>query len=299
MKNKKVLLLTAGVFLSPQLLASPVLTEWGTIATVVSGVCSGDTCTPDDVLGDPAGITVESTVNGPNQVSSATGPVSITQGTAQSSSEITGGLATPTLKVKASSTADSWIAAGAYAIQGYEYTGIGDTVSFDINFDGMLTNPDSDTATGFAGGMYLLSAEQMLAAQEPLALLLGPDFSIFSDSSIFLAALELGTSFLGSDQMYEFEVHEGDATGAVDVSGLISIDLMDGDQFYLMSSVLASAGGSGASADAYSTFTAAVNPGFNGQLDPVGVAAVPEPTTIWLVMSGLIGLIGVKRTHTV
>ncbi len=95
MKEMKLLVLIAGVSLSQQLLASPVtLTEWGTIATVVSGSCSGDTCSADDVLNDPAGITVESTVNGPNHVSSATGPVSIAQGTAQSSSEITGGLAT-------------------------------------------------------------------------------------------------------------------------------------------------------------------------------------------------------------
>jgi len=66
-----------------------------------------------------------------------------------------------------------------------------------------------------------------------------------------------------------------------------------------VSAVLASAGGSNAIADAYSTFTAAVDSDFAGQLDPVGVAAVPVPAAVWFFMSGLIGLIGIKRTCTV
>ena len=75
MKAMKVLLLTAGVFLSPQLLASTAtatLTEWGTIASVASGSCLNDTCTPDNVLA--TGITVDPISNGYNLVSSATGP---------------------------------------------------------------------------------------------------------------------------------------------------------------------------------------------------------------------------------
>jgi len=288
MKDIKILFLTAGVFLSPQVLASTAsLTEWGTIASVASGYCLNNTCTPSDVL--TTGITVAPISNGYNLVSSATGSVSIAQGTAQSSSEITGELATPILKVKASSTTGSWIAAGAYAIQGYEYTGAGEKLSFDINFDGILTNPDNDTATGFAGGMYLFSARQMLLAP-----------SFFSDPSLFSTVLALGSSSLEKNQMYKFEVHSGDVlTGAVNESGQINIDLIDGDQFYLVSAVLASAGGINAIADAYSTFTAAVDSDFVGQLDPVGVAAVPVPAAVWFFMSGLIGLIGIKRTCTV
>jgi len=297
MKNMKVLLLTTGVFLSPQLLASTAtLTEWGTIASIASGSCVNDSCTPDSVLA--TGITVDPISNGYNQVSAATGPVTITQGTAQSSSEITGALATPILKVKASSASGSWIAAGAYAIQGYEYTGTGENISFDINFDGILTNPDSDTATGFAGGMYLFSAQQMLAAQTLNSLVSeGPSF--FSDPSVFSAVLALGTSSLGANQMSEFEVHTGDAAGNVNESGQIDIDLIDGDQFYLVSAVLASAGGTGAIADAYSTFTAGVDPSFSGQLDAVGMSAVPVPAAVWLFMTGLIGLVSAKRARTV
>ncbi len=291
----KILLITAGVFLSPQVLASTAtLTEWGTIASVASGSCPDNSCTPADVLS--SGITVAPIYNGYHEISSTTGPVTIAQGSAQSRSEIKGELATPTLKVKASATVDSWIAAGAYAIQGYEYTGAGENISFDINFDGNLTNLDSDTATGFAGGMYLFSTQQMLATQQVSATFLSVP-SFFSDPALFSAVLDLGSSFLGDNQVFEFEAHSGDAsTGAVNESGQININLIDGDQFYLVSAVLASAGGNGAIADAYSTFSAEVDPSFAGQLDPVGVSAVPVPAAVWFFISGLLGLIGIKRT---
>ncbi len=287
MKDLKVLVFTVTAFFSPQLLASTAtLTEWGTIASIASGSCSNDSCTPSDVLA--SGITLDPIQNGYNQVSSVTGPVSIAQGTAQSSSEITGALATPILKVKASSTSGSWIAAGAYAIQGYEYTGVGENIAFNINFDGNLANPDNDTATGFAGGMYLYTAQQMLNAP-----------SFFSDPALFSSILSLSSFALANNQIYEFEVHSGDAaTGAVNESGQINIDLINGDQFYLVSAVLASAGGNGAIADAYSTFTAEVDSNFSGQIEPVGVSSIPVPATVWFFVSGLIGLIAIKRTQT-
>lgn len=286
MKVMKVLLVAAGGFLSPQLLATPVsLAEWGTLATVVSGSCPDNNCSNESVLYSAEGITVESTANGHNQVTSETGPVLIDQGTAQSSSEITGGLATPILKVKASSNADSWIGAGAYAIQGYEYTGLlADTVSFDINFDGMITNPDDDSSTGFGVGMYLFSPQQI-------------DSSLLSDPSTVLGALAMYALLneLDAGQIFELNVIAG---GVVNASGQISIGLNPGDQFYLAGGVLAAAGGSGAVADAYSTLSVEVDPEFDSRLlNPAGQAAVPEPAGTWLLMLALIGLTSVKRAN--
>jgi len=284
--NKPVnaLLLVSSVLFAPQVLATTAsLTEWGTQANVVSGACLGNNCTPLEVLTNPEGITPEVTSDGFNQLSATTGSVSIPQGTAQSSAEITGGLATPVLKAKASSTTNSWIGAGAFAIQGYEYTGsVSDTISFNINFDGSITNPDGDTATGFGVGMYLFSSSEL----DSLA-----DLSF--DPYLVLENLSFNSFFnLVETQVYELDVTQA---GAVSETGQVSIDLSNGDLFYLAGGVLASAGGEGAIADAFSTLTVEVDPEFEGVLVAASSSVVPLPAAFWLFISAFFGLFATQK----
>lgn len=295
----RILVLSIGVLFAPQLWASTVsLTEWGTMANIVSGVCAENSCTPEDVVFGE--LNSEAVDNGFNQTSAATGEVSSTQGgMAQSSAEITGGLDTPILKAKASSADGEWLGVGAFAIQGYEYSGIGETLTFDINFDGKITNPNDNTATGFAVGMYFFSPSQLgldLLIADPL---LGFDLLTTSpEATLGNLALNALLAELASEQVYEME---RTLAGDVNEAGQISLTLENGDLFYLAGGVLASAGGEGAIADAFSTLTVKLaNPeSFAGELNATGTAVVPLPAAAWFFISGLIAVFSIKKRSVI
>ncbi len=267
---------------STTLLASATtLTEWGTSASIISGDCSGDTCSPLGVF--LAGMDQELSVGGINELTAATGIINLPQGNAQALATVTGGsLATPILKTQASATADSWLGAGAFAIQGYEYTGLSaDTVLLDIFFDGVITNPDNDLATGFGVGMYLFTADQIGFAD------------LAANPYIVLGALAItaGASLPG-EQIYQLDIT---ADGVVSELGQLSIDLNPGEQFYLAGGVLAAAGGAGAIADAYGTLTIVFDPQAVGSLGVASGSAVPELTIVMMFISALLGWRGLKK----
>jgi hypothetical protein len=279
--NSGLISLLTILFSQPLFANTANLTEWGTVANVVHSTCIGDTCTLLDVF--ITGITPEIAAGSNNAVSAATGLVSIPQGTAQSSGEITGGLGTPILKAQASSATDSWIGAGAFAIQGYQYTGINtQIISMAVLFDGTITNPDADTATGFGVGMYLFSPGQI-----DFSTLLNDPYSILGGLALFADVALLPTT-----QIYELEVTN---SGIVNATGHLSIELNPGDQFYLAGGILAAAGGQGAIADAFSTLTVDIDPEFETLLDAASISAVPVPAAIWLFCTALFGLAGLKN----
>ncbi len=268
---------------STTLLASATtLTEWGTSASIISGTCPSDMCSPLGVFLD--GMNQELSVGGINELTAATGVNNLPQGNAQALATVTGGsLATPILKTQASATADSWLGAGAFAIQGYEYTGLSaDTVLLDIFFDGVITNPDNDLATGFGVGMYLFTADQIgfadLLATNPYAVL-------------GALALTAGSS-LPVEQIYQLNIT---ADGAVSEIGQLSIDLSPGEQFYLAGGVLAAAGGAGAIADAYSTLTIVFDPQAVGSLGVASGSAVPELPVVMMFISAFLGWGSLKK----
>ncbi|NOQ15940.1 MAG: hypothetical protein GQ581_02675, partial [Methyloprofundus sp.] len=283
---KKLILgsiLCASFLSSTTLFASATtLTEWGTSASIISGGCSGDSCSPLGVF--LAGMNQELTVGGINELTAAIGVINLPQGNAQALATVTGGsLATPILKAQANATAGSWLGAGAFAIQGYEYTGLSaDTVLLNITFDGDITNPDADLATGFGVGMYLFTATQIgfadLLATNPYAVL-------------GALALTAGNS-LPVEQIYQLNIT---ADGAVNEIGQLSIDLSSGDQFYLAGGVLAAAGGAGAVADAFSTLTVNFDPQAISSLDVASGSAVPELPIVMMFISALLGWGSLKK----
>lgn len=220
----------------------------------------------------------ELSVGGVNELTAATGVVSVAQGDAQALATVTGGsLATPILKTQTSATADSWLGAAAFAIQGYEYTGLSaGLVSLNITFEGDITNPDSDLATGFGVGMYLFTAEQIgfadLLATNPYAVL--GALALTADAS------------LPEDQIFQRTLT---VDGAVNETKQLSIDLNPGEQFYLAGGVLAAAGGAGAIADAYSTLTVVFDSQAINSLDVASGSAVPELPIVMMFISALLG----------
>jgi hypothetical protein len=81
---------------------------------------------------------------------------------------------------------------------------------------------------------------------------------------------------------------ETTANGVVSLSGVLSIPVSPGDQFYLIVSSAATAGGAGASAESLSTLTTSFDSTDAANLQPAGLpAGVPAlgwPAATWLVI---------------
>jgi hypothetical protein len=93
---------------------------------------------------------------------------------------------------------------------------------------------------------------------------------------------ELVNSVLTSTTVVDsWEPVDSNADGLVAESGILTINVNPGDEFYLMAVLAASAAGSARSADAFSTLTSFDNP---AGLTPAGVAAVPEPETYAMML---------------
>lgn len=254
------------------------LKEWGTVASVVSGDCTGNTCDPLHVFLN--GMNQEFSAGGVNQLTATTNNIAVGLGNAKASASMSADLlATPILKAQSSSTDDLWLGAGAFAIQGYEYTGqVAKTIILDILFDGNITNPDADSATGFGVGMYLFTADQV-------------GFSdVLADPYAVLGALALAANAIPLNQSYQLDVTNN---GSISESGQLSILLAPGDQFYLAGGVLAAAGGTGAIADAFGTLSV----GFQDteSLISASVSQVPLPSAIMFCIPALLSLLGFRK----
>ncbi len=264
-------------------LSAATLNQWGAVSGVASGSCVGNSCNPLGVF--LGGITEETRDGGLNVLSSDTGLTSIVQGDARASAAIDNTvLNLPTLKAIATANNDAWIGGGSFALQGYEFIGaIADTVNLNITFDGTLTNPDGDDATGFAVAMYFFSAADINSV------------TINADPTVVFGAMSLLASALPDNQKYEFTTH---TDGAVNETGSLSLLLNPGDQFYLASGLLATAGGGGAIADAFSTLSASFDPGTENVLNAPTPLTVPEaPTWLLLFFAPFLKRIRAIRSH--
>ncbi|MGE0387289.1 MAG: hypothetical protein AB7Q97_21395 [Gammaproteobacteria bacterium] len=183
-------------------------------------------------------------------------------------------LSVPVLKARASSnSSNGWVGALAFALQGYQYTGVGPTtINLDAALTGTVVDPDDSDVTGLSVGIWLVRSDPAVTFPSP------PPTSI--------AALAQYVSLLPVEDFWTID--EG-AAGAVDASTLaagdpISIAVDPGDEFYVIAGLVAAATGSGADADAFSTLTMQFD---TTALVPAGV--VPLPGAAWL-LSPILGL---------
>ncbi|MEQ8497112.1 MAG: hypothetical protein RLW61_17675 [Gammaproteobacteria bacterium] len=262
--------------------AATTLTEWGTLATASSYTCSSDFCGADTVpelLALTTTLAVDASDGGDNVTSAAVslGGAYPAPGFASGAATAAGGLGVPVLRAGAASDTSGWISGQALAVQAYEYTGPGETLSLTWNLTGSVNNPDADTLTGLVVFAGFFSQAELPAFPEV-------DPSDPSATAFLLATLALVSP---DDNFLEFT-----ATNAnVVESGNISIDVTNGEEFYLAMGLMAGAGGSNATAESLSTLVA----DFDGAplLTPA-FTSVPLPGAAWLLGSALIGLMSVR-----
>jgi len=257
--------------------AQVVLDQWGTYATTVSSDCA-DLCDPESDLSWFLGLTFEQTNTGAMAtVIDAT--TSVARGDAFAQASVAGGLG-PSVRVDADSAALSFMDGTATAVQGYTYVGVvPDTIDIDVDLTGTIGNPDGDPATGLAARVSYVGDANV---------------------STFVFENAIG-GLLTPDDFVDLETT---ANGAVNLSGVLSIPVAPGDQFYVIASSAATAGGAGAFAESLSTLTTSFDPADAAHLEaagqPAGVPALGWPAAGYLVfILGSIGiLMGTRRRPT-
>ena len=258
------------------------LTQWGTSASASSADCSlpGFGCSKLDFLFNP--IIDGSSNGGLNQTSTQllddVNPDG--RGTVSASVALQGGLSIPELKAIATSVdADGWVSAMAMGIQGYQFTGTdGTTISLDSALTGSVTNTSGSDVTGLSVGVWLMMDDPAFVF---------PTATSMSDLLLQIVLMPIVDSFSWEDLI----------TGAVDrsttttdMSSRLQLTLNNGDEFYVLAALTAAADGTGAVADAFSTFGMSFN-----TTELVSASAVPVPAAAWLFGSGLLGLVGMAR----
>jgi len=258
------------------------LTQWGTSASASSADCSVLGCSKLDFL------FLNPIIDGPsngglNQTSAQLldyeNPDG--RGTVSASVALQGGVSIPQLKARAASVDDNgWVSAMAMGIQGYQYTGSNGTISLDSALTGSVVNTNESDVTGLSVGVWLMMDEPNVVF---------PAASSMADLLLQVAAMPVVDSFSW----------ENLATGTVDrsttttdLNDQLQITLNNGDQFYVLAALTAAADGTGSVADAFSTFEMNFS---TTQLVPADLVTVPVPAAVWLLSSGLAGLIGVAR----
>ncbi|MCP5143964.1 MAG: VPLPA-CTERM sorting domain-containing protein [Gammaproteobacteria bacterium] len=273
-RSLKLLGAAAALALAPVSQAAVTLTEYGTLATVSSFNCDSDVC--GESLFELLTLVVDPIDGGVQQTEASVASGTWGDpGSVLASAAVAGGLAVPQLKAGAFGDASTWYAGQSLAIQAYEYTGAGETLSLDWNLTGNVTNPDGDTVTGLVILAGFFTSDQL--TQFPALT------GTFTDADL-LFDLALASP---DDNFLEFTT-----PGAVNETGTISIDVVTGDQIYLVMGLMAGAGGTGAAAESLNTLTAS----FNGTpaLTPA-ITAVPVPAAVWLFGSAFGGLVVSRR----
>ncbi len=218
------------------------------------------------------------TVGGMNFFDSGLSSVVEPRGNADARATLSGGFSTPVLKARSAADAGFRGAFGtAFAVQGYTYNGAGETLTLDVDLDGLVTDPESDASDTSA------ELEVVLYASNP--------FDFISDRGTL--DFELGATPLE---------HSGGGPAAITLQldfsnpshaqGQISIDVNPGDEFYLWAFLRAESqsGAAATSVEAFNTGTM----NFLGNPNLVA-ASVPVPAALWLFGSGVVAMCSLRR----
>ena len=231
--------------------AQVTLDQWGSFATLAHSDCA-DFCDPANDLSWFLGLTFEPSDGGAG-VDTIDNTFSNARGDAFAEASVAVPLV-PVVRVDASSAALSWTDGTGTAVQGFTYVGaVADTIDVNVHLTGTIANPDADPGTG-------------LAAQ----------VSYVGDANV--AAFDFETAVQGLFSPDGAVQIEQSASGAVDQSDVLSIPVSPGDQFYLVASSAASAGGLNASAESLGTLTLTFDPADAANLQPAN--APPAPNTL-------------------
>lgn len=257
--------------------SATLLTEWGTIALAGSAACSA----PCDPLAFALGLTFGDVQGGDSVLvaESASNPAD-PNGHAHARAEAAGGLAIPLLKAEAFGNLAGGTIALALGAQGYTYAGASGAVAVDVHLDGSVITDGSGSGSGATGlsvfaALFRVTAGFLLSdasmPQSPLVTLL----TLLTVPAISSTSIEVSTD-----------------TPIVSADRTLTIDnLADGDQFYLVAALAASAAGPNSAASAFHTLTLQFNTGGAHLV----AAPVPLPASVGLFGCAAAGLVIVRR----
>ena len=253
-----VFLSTAGLTVSAS--AQVTLDQWGAYATIATSVCADD-CDPATDISWLPGLTFGPT-NGESTLTVVDATSSGLRGDAFAETDVGTALG-PIVRVNADSLPGGWVDGTGTAVQGYTYTGlVVDTIAVNVALTGTIGNPDLDPSTG-------------LAAQ----------VSYVGDANVASLVFETAvTGLLTPDGAVQLETT---ADGPVNLNDVLMIPVNPGDQFYLIASSAASAGGIDAFATSLSTLAITFDTADAENLEAAGVAGpVPAlPVTLAIVLA--------------
>ncbi|MGR8949550.1 MAG: hypothetical protein ACU84Q_16005 [Gammaproteobacteria bacterium] len=253
------------VLLAINVNANAALSGWGALARTSVADCPSF-CT---------NFNFGSTQGGMNFATSGISDVSEGRGSARASAALSGNNSAPILKAEAFANPSFRGAFGtAFAVQGYTYNGLGETLTIDVELDGLVNDPEldaSDTNARLEVVLYTVT-----------------NFDFISDRGTL--DFESGAAPLLQPNASEASVVlQLDHTNPTQDSGQISVDVATGDEFYLWAFLRAEAqsGAQGTSADAFNTGVIS----FAGNPDLIVAAPVPLPTAVWLFGGAVLVLI--------
>ena len=249
----------------PNVHAAVSLTEYGTYLSTSYGDCDSP-CNQTNLINFNFGPTQgeKGTVSS-STTPALTGTIIGDSGELFAEATILGSLSSPLLRASAESLTNKYNNIQATGIQGYTVTSGGDnqTINATLNLTGDVLNPLGNDMTGLtASAVFVKVVDTNLFLFEQSALfLLGPDAKNLSQTT----------------------------TGPVNLSTGLSLDVNQGDQFYLATLLGASAAGNGSSAISLSTLSVEFDPISAQNL--TATAAVPIPASMWLLGTALFGLL--------
>jgi hypothetical protein len=252
----------------------------GTFAAATTANCTDNPCTNNLQLVLDLFAAPFDSDGGGGQLPASASLTTPGQGAASTAMTLAGDLNTPLAIASAQSLFDNTIAvATSVGVQGYRYTGSGETLSLSVELTGDIVDPLDTELTG-------LTALIMLFRADDASLSLPDDLT----DSVGLSTLLLDIDALRANPAVSLLELEAQENGSVKETGVVELDVMTNDDLFLVSQFGASAVGVNASAISDSTLLM----GFNtAALVPT---LVPVPAAAWLFGSAILFLAGISQT---
>jgi len=163
----------------------------------------------------------------------------------------------------------------AYALDFYTYSGPDTSKTLDLNLTATITDPVGSAFSRVRGSIYVLFES---------------DVSPLVDDGVPLSSF---SGYFGEGIYPWLSVGANLQAGETSASESLTLDLADGDTFYLYSVLYVGAGELGVSSSLNSMDTSFTD--ISGLSSLSQVSAVPEPESIALMLLGLASIAGIRR----